>query len=259
MASKKKDQLSKYCRIFLWLSQQDPDFAGAIRDLCLEGALSPSGRSGVTFLYPKDKEYRAEIVQKAYSEEADEAVQLIQSLIVPDCLKTGSDFERGPVGSRLGVRYVVEKADPKKVVLAGGVELAPAEDFSPLASRADSIAVWLVAKGRLPLTGEAYTPPQRKPKGAGHATGGAEPAGSAARATLARTLEAEYAACLAGGEPRQNPYLKKVGGLLAHLQSNAPEALDRAALALDLDPVIAFYLLVEPYKTAGEQIGRAHV
>ena len=36
MASKKKGQLTKYCRIFQWVQAKDPDFAGAIRDLCLE-------------------------------------------------------------------------------------------------------------------------------------------------------------------------------------------------------------------------------
>ena len=108
MASKKKS-LARHCRIFQWVEAQDPEFAAAIRDLCLEGTLAPGKKgNGVTFLYPNDPAYRGEIVALAYSDEADKAVRLVESLIVPDALHKASEFQARKVGSRLGVPFTVE-------------------------------------------------------------------------------------------------------------------------------------------------------
>jgi hypothetical protein len=260
MASKKKGPLSKYCRIFQWVEAQDPDFAGAIRDLCLEGVLSPGGRSaGVTFLYPKDKDYRKEIIEKTYSDAADEAVRLVESLVIPDALLAGADFHRRPVGSRLGVKYVVESADGGQVRLAGGVELAPAADFDTLARRTGDLAVWIVTKGRLPLQGEAYKPPMptRVAKGgAARARGGNGGGGvPGARQLLAATAESEYDCCMRrDGARAHNPYLARVVSLLNYLKARNPDVLLSVLPVLDYEPVVTFYLLLEPYKTGGDHL-----
>ena len=257
MSSKKKQQLSKYCRIFQWVEAQDADFAQAIRDLCLEGALSPGGRSsGVTFLYPKEKVYRKEIIDATYAD-ADEAEKLVQSLIVPDALVASADFNRRPNGSRLGVKYAVESADSSKVKLAGGVELALAEDFHPMSRRAGDIAVWIVTKGRLPLTGDAYKAPsgERKDKqgGARVARGGAVDGTLNDRQVLAATVEGDFDRCMRADRCHtHNPYLGKVVSLLNFLKARAPETLATVLPLLDYDPVVCFYLLVEPYKSTGE-------
>jgi len=257
MSSKKKQQLSKHCRIFQWVEAQDPDFAGAIRDLCLEGALSPGGRvAGVTFLYPKDKAYRQEIIDKTYSDEADDAVKLVESLIVPDALISGADFNRRPVGSRLGVKYAVESADAGKVKLANGVELTLADDFRPLSRRAGDIAVWIIAKGRLPLTGEAYKAPAPDRKGKqGGARHGGDDGALTDRQLLATNVEGEFDRCMKQDRCRtHNPYLAKVVSLLNYLKAKYPANLLTVMPVLDYDPVVSFYLLLEPYKTRGEYL-----
>ena len=250
MASKKKGQLTKQCRIFQWVESQDPDFACAIRDLCLEGALAP-GRAGVTFLYPRDKTYRAEIVEKAYSSDADAAVKLIESLVIPLALIQGSDFTRQSVGSKLGVKYVVESATPAKVSIAEGVELVPAEGFSPLATRVGQIAVWVVAKGRLPLEGAAYEPPAPKREdGRGRARhGGAEPS---ERQLLAARVEDAFGRCMRRDRcVSHHPYLASVVSLLNYMKLKCAETLAMVMPILDYDPIVCFYLLLEPYKTQG--------
>jgi hypothetical protein len=253
MASKKKPQLEKFCRIFQWIEQQDAEFAGAIRDLCLEGALSPGGRSaGVTFLYPRDKEYRREIVDAAYSAEADAAAKMIESLILPDVFLAAADWRRG-AGSRAGVKYVVESADAGKVRLAGDVELALAEDFHPLARRAGDIAVWIVTKGRPPLTGDAYAPPSaaKKKRGA-DVTGGASGGAAGQRAALAAAVEAEFDRCMRADRcATHNPYLAKSVSLLNFLRAKSPETAAMVAPIVDVDPMLTFYLLLEPYKSTG--------
>src|SRR5579863_7111629 len=76
MASKKKNHPTKVCRIWQWIEGHDEQFAGLIRNLCMEGALAP-GFAGVTFLYPEDKAYRDSIIDA----DGDEAVKMVQSLI----------------------------------------------------------------------------------------------------------------------------------------------------------------------------------
>jgi hypothetical protein len=249
MASKKKGQLTKYCRIFQWLQARDPDFAGAIRDLCLEALLNPSGRSpGVTFLYPKDKAYRDDIIEKAYSDDANEAAKHIESLIIPDALLQCSDFQRRPVGSRLGVKYAVESAGQGKVKLANGVELAAVEDFHTGEWREADIAIWYVVKGRLPLSGESYKPPPRERK----AKGGAEGAPLVLlnnRQLAASKVEAAFDKTMREGKIHlDHPYLGKVVSLMNYLQHHSPDTFQTVLPILDYDPIVSYYLLLEPYK-----------
>ncbi len=252
MASKKQPQQTKYCRIFQWVEAQDPGFATAIRDLCLEGALSP-GRSGVTFLYPEDDAYRKEITTKAYTDEADEASNMIQALIIPTPLLTGADFNKGPISNLMNIKLTVESAASNKVKLAGGIELTPVKNFQTLAKRATDIAIWGVSKGKLPVSGEAFKmAPARRgaTKGGARATGGSESLG--ARQVLATQVEGEFDQCMARDRcASRNPYLAKVVSLLNFLKSHAPASLAVAQAVLDYDPIISFYLILEPYKTQG--------
>jgi hypothetical protein len=258
MASKKKHQLAKHCRIFQWIEAQDPELAGAIRDLCLEGALA-GGRRGATFLYPKDKAHRAEIVDKAYTDEADEAARLIEALIIPDALLQSADFKGRPVGSRLGVKYTVEGAEGGKVHLAGGVELVPADGFNPRGAFGSRLAVWVITRGRPPLEGEHYRPPPPEQRGSvprhgGGLTGGAG-AGLNERQIIAANTEAEFDRCMKRDHCRtHNPYLARVVSLLNYLKAKAGGTLQKVLPVLDYEPAVSFYLLFEPYKTRGEYL-----
>lgn len=248
MASKKKGQLTRYCRIYQWIEEQDSVFAEAIRDLCLEGKMAASGSTpGITFLYPKDPAYRQEIVDKAFSDKANEAEKMIESLIIPDLFTQAADFGRRAVGNRNRVSLAVENVGDGRVTFAGGLTISPAK-FSPLGER--SIAVWNIDKGRVPLEGKSYTPPapQRRPTGV---RGGAAE-GPRERARLACSLEAEFDCCQRAGRGNIcNPYLAKVVSLLNYLRAERPELLVTVLPVLDYDPFISFYLLLEPYKSGG--------
>jgi len=244
MASRKKN-LVKHCRIFQWVEAQDPEFAGAIRDLCLEGVLAPGkGGAGVTFLYPAEAADRAAIVARAYSEEADEAVRQIEALIIPDALETASDFQARKVGNRLGVPFTVERVSGAKVHLAGGAVLAPAGDFAPLKHRAGRVAVWTLA-GRVPTEGSGYTPPARPARAAKR--GGADPAPGRRLDLLAKVAQ-DYLAWAAGGYRGPDPFLAASVGLLHSL---GPEDLRRVTPFLDYYPHVTLHLLLEPHKTVG--------
>ena len=247
MASKKKGQLTQHCRIFQWIEDRDPVFAEAFRHLCVEGALSP-GATGVTFLYPEDAAYRQEIVDKAYSDDADKAVKMMEALIIPDLFTQSSDFNRRAVGTRSGVALNVESVGDGCVTFAGGLTIVPAK-FTPLGDR--RIAVWQISKGRAPLEGKAYAPPApaRRP----FRTGGCE--GPHERRRLANSVEAEFDSCMRGGRGWScNPYLAKTVSLLNYLKAERPDILDSVLPVLDYEPIISFYLLVEPYKSSGEYL-----
>ena len=247
-----KQQLTKFCRIFQWVENKDREFAEAIKDLCMEGALTPFGKStGVTFLFP-DKKFRKEIIDKAYSDDADDAIKLINTLIIPDNLKQSSEFKNRPVGGRHGVLYKVVSTDNGRVTFEGGATIVAAKDFNTLAKR-DSIAVWLLESGRLPLTGESYTPPMRNFKLGGGDDQPQKPkySFSNARMNLAINTEAEYYVCMArDGCTTHNPYLSKMVSLLNFLKVKQPDVLNSLLPFLDYEPVVTFYLLIEPFKTS---------
>jgi hypothetical protein len=254
----KKGQAHKQCNIYQWIESQDSEFAGAIRQLCLESALVPNWRAaGVTFLYPGDAKFRAEIIDHTYSEKADEAERILKSLIIPDVLAQCSDFERRPIGSKLGVKYNVESASNGKVKFTNGTELAAATNFNPLASRADKIAVWVITKGRPPLTGESYKAPapNRKVDGGGRAVHGGEPEPLSYRAQMAGEVENAFHLCMMKDRCRShNPYLGKVVSLLNYLKAKSNEVFTKILPILDYDPAVTFYLLLEPYKKSGEYL-----
>lgn len=260
MASKKKPQMAKYCQIFQFIEELDAEFAGAIKNLCMIAALSPGpGSAGVTFLYPKDDEFRAEIVAKTYSKDADEAVKMVDALIVPDFLGTAEDWTRKPVGSAGHVLYKVKSASAKSVVLEGekgDVKLEPNHDFKVLTKREGRISVWNIVSGRPPTTGEGYKRPHRareKKMGGSPSKTVMGGAGPHWRARCAMNVQERYIEEMRKDRATTcDPYLKKMVGLLQYLQREHPATFAAIQPLLDWSPVVSFYILLEPYKSKGD-------
>jgi hypothetical protein len=253
MTSKKKGQLTKFCRIFPWIELQDSDFAGAIRDLCMEGNLSPGHYgTGITFLYPKDKSYREEIVSKAYSDQADEAIRLIESLILPVLVTSAADF-RGDIGSKLGIKIEVEGVTGDKIKLKNGAVIVPVNSFKPL--KRDNISVWMIDSGRAPMEGPEFKPPKRVRGGVETTEEQPKITQLSKRAELASTVELNFDRCMRTDRCiSNNPYLENSVSLLAHLKRYQLDLFTKVLPIIDRDPGVTFYLLVEPYKTHGEYL-----
>jgi len=249
MASKKKGHPTKFCQILSWVEVQDSALADAIKHLCLTGIFHPRSRPGITFMYPKDKEFREEIVTKAFGEQAEEAVSLIESLVLLDVFRSGAEFGQRPVGSARGIKLAVESADVGRVRFAGGLELVPADDFRVLERGAPPrLAVWLIAKGRPPLEGEPYAPPAPKRR----ARGGGAPQSLGApndRMHLAAKTASEFDCCMRKDLCRgYNPYLARSVSLLRFLQLQHPDEYTKVLPLIDYNPLLTFYLLLEPAK-----------
>lgn len=247
-----KKKLQKFCRIYPWVKSKDEALAGAITDLCMEGALSTGRRtSGTTFLFPTEG-VRKQIVDKAYSDDAEEAITLIEAHIIPDAVRTAAEFRKG-VGSRARIKLEVEDGTGSTVTLKNGAKLSVAKDFKPL--RKDNICVWEVDSGEVPLEGPEF---ETATRGRGKAsrpktevTGG-DSRERGSRGALASAIESSYNACMKVDHCRSHdPYLSHSVSLLNFLSTNYPDDLVKVLPMIDRDPMVTFYLLVEPYKTKG--------
>jgi hypothetical protein len=253
-------KLSTYCRIFQWIEAQDLQFANAIKQLCLEGHLSPKGANsaGVTFLYPSDDKFRNSITEMAYSgtdADVDEAVNLIQSLIIPDSIRSASDFNRAdhPVGNKLGVKFNFAKNDGQnKVTLDSGAVLEFVSDFKLIKSRSGQIAIWRLLQGRPPTSGTKYTAPPPLKKGGACDKYLVRGSVDNSRTKLAHTVEDAFKSSMtADRATSSNPYVAKMAGLKNYLKLNHPKLLTALTPLDDESAFIAFYTWIEPYKAQG--------
>jgi hypothetical protein len=235
--------IQKACRIFQWVERADPTFASVIRELCLEYALD--ARGGVTFLFPP-AHCREAIVAAAESDAPESAVLMIKALIIPEHVTSLGDFAR-PLGNLNGLPFRPASGG----FSAGGASFsvsAAAPAFTALGER--PIAVYAVS-GQVPPTvvavGEAerYAPvPHQRPRVGGS---GAAPAGW--RATYAETL-----ARTPVGPANPSPHLAAVASLLCWLREREPDTYTAVLPLLDYEPIITFYILLEPHKTSGEPL-----
>ncbi|AAA65323.1 pCP530R [African swine fever virus] len=242
--------MKQFCKISVWLQQHDPDLLEIINNLCMLGNLSAAKyKHGVTFIYPKQAKIRDEIKKHAYSNDPSQAIKTLESLILPFYIPTPAEFT-GEIGSYTGVKLEVEKTEANKVILKNGeAVLVPAADFKPFPDR--RLAVWIMESGSMPLEGPPY---KRKKEG-----GGNDPpvpkhiSPYTPRTRIAIEVEKAFDDCM-----RQNwcsvnnPYLAKSVSLLSFLSLNHPTEFIKVLPLIDFDPLVTFYLLLEPYKTHGD-------
>jgi hypothetical protein len=330
----KSRNLVQFCKIILWLEQQDKDLASAVTNLCAGGLLHPSSSEmGVTFLYPKNARIRQDVIDQAYSSSAGEALRKIKSWIIPLCLKTADDFKNATIGTRNNTALKVENISGSTVKLAGGATLTPAASFIPL-TRQD-IAVWEM-EGTTPITGESFRKPMKKretfgdrpkpkrstgtasrrksTKGGGVFYGGnphelyggdgsddekvtesdgfviveghhgmaariephSQPAlkqmldwvmcdpgnkihsnlgNIPARTRLAYSLERKFDVEIQKpGDNFQDPYLLWCLGFMKKLETSAPDTLFTMLAFFDYNPLVFFYIVIQPYKFSSPHI-----
>lgn len=252
MAAARK-QVVKYCRIFQWIEDHDADFAAAIRDLCLKKALDPGEGGSLTLLWPDDA-YLKEITAQAYTDQADDAANKINSLIVDGW----NGASTGNYTTRCGASFAV--ANNVLTYTNGTIVNATAvQGFAPRASA--KIAIVAVSGAALEpirpptakdVTGAAQARRRKVKKVAGRR---AVRGGDETRKNIAKAVETAYAACVEKDGCRSaNPYLGSVVSLLNYLKANNADTLQAVLLMIDYEPVIAFYLLVEPYRANGHII-----
>jgi hypothetical protein len=151
-------KLKKFCRITKFLEQTDKDLYQAMDDLCLFGLFRIRGR-GITFLYPTDKAYRKKIIDMAYSNTPEKAVDMLRVLVLYDYLPEPTDFKnkKDDIPNAMNLKLKVDSADSKEVKLESGHKLVKDKTFATL-REGEPVAVYqLSGKGELPTTGTKAT------------------------------------------------------------------------------------------------------
>lgn len=240
--STKHRHTTKKNHTFEWLQKEDPEFASAVRQLCLEDMLKTG-----TFMYP-EKEYRDTITNLAY-EDDNKASAKVKSLMIPFTLHDAQDFreESDNLGNAAGAKLRLNKAQRKGEVDFEGFKLLKVSSF-----KAPDAAVWRLRGGHPPVTGD-YVPSARKHHG------GAEmhrPHNNADRKGIAQSVELKFATYHQAGSRRdqEDPYLRSVTCFLNYLKENSEDSYNLVQPLLDYDPAVSFYLLLEPYKVKGDYL-----
>jgi hypothetical protein len=145
----KQNTLKKQCNIVKYLQKHHEGLAEAISDLCLEGSFS-ARKGGVTFILP-NKTLEKKIIDATYSNNPEEAVDLINASIIPQKIDNPSDFPQ-VTGNKLGKKLTVDQPndDDDVVTLNGGaLKIRPVKGFTSLRDR--NIALWQLESGE-PIT-----------------------------------------------------------------------------------------------------------
>lgn len=216
----------------------------------------------------------------------------ISTLIMPEAVVDGSELtnsERskksaepivGPLGNWLGEIYAFEKKNDAYVIKVNGAEVGTISNKLPNKVKVNTsykskyqteFAVWFLTftnkDSKFPFDKDSEQkyifkptrPRKTAPGGAGGVTGGHESyinqlvSTTNSRFSIAKQLEADYAKCMFQDKCKvRHPYLITVASLLNYLRIKKNDVYNYVLPVLDYDPIISFYILVEPYKTVGK-------
>jgi hypothetical protein len=255
----KKHKLKVFCTITQWLEKHDAELYQALQDLCITQYLKPRNGGGVTFLYPKDKKYKAKIIDNTYSDNAEkikEAQEVFKSLVVYNYLPTGQDWvsNKQNISNALGFKIKFSNSKGNTVELDGGVKLSLFQGFQARSDRAN-MSVWEVEKGEIPRDGERAqfqsfeNAPVKK--------GGREKFIAAQREKFGRFIESEFRknVCTKHDDlglkiKQEDPYLNALVSLFLWLNSKGKNDILRSLLIV-CSPSwkSSFYIVFEPYRS----------
>jgi len=260
-------QFKTYCKIIDYVDAVDPEFATIARGVCSDLPMgSLRGKPGITLLLPKDKAFRAKLEKLAYSdktEEANQAGELINALIIRDIMRTPSDWKSREVSNSLFPAQAVEVASTTatEVVFKSGARAVLDTKFKD-ASRRGNLAIWTLTAGNIPVTTDK--PAKKLTMGKpGAKTGGYAVDNHAARSDrfkIALAVENEYAIHRVqadiGGPVRRDVYMEYTMSLINHIMNVRKDTAllyDKVLPLLSCDK-LDFYLLVEPHKEGGSYL-----
>jgi hypothetical protein len=145
--SETKQKLKKFSRIVDYIEPYHPELMQVINDLAQNNSFVPRRNGGITFLVPNAK-YTEEIVKVAYSDDAERATDMIQSLIIPILLETMDDWKEfsDDVPNLLGKRIDITSVGTDRVLLKNGSIITRNKIFKPMTrsgvSERANMAVW---------------------------------------------------------------------------------------------------------------------
>jgi hypothetical protein len=247
--------VKKFCRLSKYLQQTDKDLYQVFDDLCLFSLFSKRGGRGITFLYPTNKSYRKKIIDLAYSNTPEKAVEMIKTLVLMDHLSSTDEFEKkkDDIPNSLRKKLEVDKGDSKEVNLKGGLKLVDEKKYVKLYSN-DNTAVYLLSgSGELPTSGTQSSMKYVQETSPSHTKGGGS---STNKLVLEQFLSKKY--CSGDGEKNSSAYKIAVGVLCKYaLDHTDPAYKKRIYSGLCASYKASYYNLVNPYGADVYNIGDA--
>lgn len=133
-------KLKKFCRITLFIEQDDKKFADAIDHVCMFGPFTPGRREkGVTFLYPGSK-YRNEICNAVYGSDPETANAMIRACIISGYYPSASEFaDKGYVVNRMSQMVKVKSTSGNTVTFANGAKATLNKKFKGMGVGRDNV------------------------------------------------------------------------------------------------------------------------
>ena len=240
-----------YSYIMQWIKKYDIDLFECICDLCLESAFIPHKKSnGITFILPdKNSEIRKNILEHAYQESENmntaEAIKLLDSLIINDYFPDIPTFEKYKMNNiiiinRLKIKMDIKKVKNNNIVFKNNLIIEPMNKFNENVKKDEetnkyNIAVWKMIEGNSYLDGTKISEQQliNKTKSSHNY-----------RQLFSNFIENNFIQNIINN----NIYLFSVFKILTFLQLKHKKEYIKIKFIIDPDPIITFYLLIEPYK-----------
>lgn len=141
-----KIAMKKFVSIGKFLEKHNEKLYEVLDCLELIGAIHPPNGKSLTFLNPS-KKYVDEIIKKAESDDVDDAIEMVQSLILQGDYKNGADFEKfkSDIPTLFGTKLIVKSVKGDTVEIDDGT-LTPSKHFKPYTrarkGRTTTLCVW---------------------------------------------------------------------------------------------------------------------
>lgn len=155
MASKK---FKTHCRISDYIEAVDSELMQLLNGTCSSANLTTRGKPGLTFMRPKEAEYKKKIAELAYSdkvEDANKACDMLNACIIRNVFRTPDDWMsmKDDIPNSLFPNQHVEVDSVKggEVIFKNGCKAKLDPDFKDSSQRRN-LAVWIITSGEMPVT-----------------------------------------------------------------------------------------------------------
>jgi hypothetical protein len=239
----------KFCRLTKYLEVIDKDLHQTLDDLCLFSLFRTRGTRGVTFLYPTDKSYRKKIIDLAYSNTPEKAIDMVKALVIMDYLPKPLDFKnkKDDIPNSLRKKLEVDDADSSSVKLKGGLKLVLATDFIPMHSDEQVCVYKLSGKGELSTSGTPSTMKYNQGKQGGY-HGGTQ---TDDKKTINSFVESQYKHDNHG----KMVYKFIMGAVYAYINKDGTrEVLKQVYKGLCASARAEYYVIIEPFSDTNKYL-----
>lgn len=211
-----------------FLQETYPEFTQCLDDRGYLDSLMK--RRNLTLLIPT---FYMESFLKQCSDDDELSDNTIKALILNVKLNQAKDWDsvRDQITNKLNQKIDVKAITKSSIVLANDVVLKPVK------CDGENLSIWSIEKGTMSLNGQKMK--------VGKPVVKKQEDDSPVRANLARDLETKY------DRGKINTYLNFMSVLMRIIRDEDKGLYNVLTFMLDPNPIVSFYLLVEPYKTSG--------